>query len=75
MGTKSRTEGNTIDSVEVGKLAGNAVLKKYGTSHYKRMNQLSQDSRFKGMTKEEKSEYFKKVRRGERVSGLVLDNS
>jgi hypothetical protein len=57
-----------MDSVEVGKLAGNAVLKKYGVSHYQRMNKLSQVSRFSGMSKEEKSEYFRKVRSGQKIS-------
>ena len=57
-----------MDSHEMGLKAGNAVLKKYGVSHYQKMNKLSQASRFAGMSKEDKSAYFKKVRSGQKIT-------
>lgn len=57
-----------INRKELGIKAGNAVFKKYGTNHYKKMNLISQKKRLGHLTKEEKSEYFRNVRLGVKVS-------
>lgn len=45
-------------------LGGKTTFKKYGSEHFKEMAKKSFAKRTANMTKEEKSEYFKKIRAG-----------
>ena len=53
-----------MDIREVTAMGGKSTLKRHGIAHFKKMGLLSVKRRFANMTKEQISDYFRRVQKG-----------